>query len=99
MHPKVLTFISTTEGLSLCHRRSDARLCFLKVQWRTTARIKPTTLVGVLRAKSSNYCMKLDIEGAEPEMLQQALFPKWIECFVLEYSFSAEASIIGFRTA
>ena len=42
-------------------------------------------------------CIKMDIEGAELEILHKATFPKRIRCLVFEYSYSADPRMSRFR--
>ena len=60
------------------------------VRGRAIQRFRCTTLEAVLTAHPQINCMKIDIEGAELDMLKDL---DWIQCLTLEYSFSVDPRV------
>ena len=88
VRPEAVTFSNSTEGKLYIHGRSDARHCLKTTRGRAIERVNRITLDHVLKDNPRTNCFKMDIEGAELEILHQAKFPKRIRCLVFEYSYT-----------
>ena len=97
VHPQAVTLNSRTEGQLYVHGRSDARHRVNCTRGRATERIQRTTFGDLLRANPRIDCTKMDIEGAELEILQHVYIPTRIVCMTVEYSSSVDPSMASFK--
>ena len=82
VHPEAVTWNSSTEGLLYLHGRSAARHTINSTRGRSIERLTRISFDDVLRANPRTNCIKMDIEGAELEILHKAALPKRIRCLV-----------------